>query len=76
MSSVVPIATAAIVVWGIVQIVKMSLGYEEKKRKEKQVEGETTASRGRIEALEERIRVLESIVTDKAYDLKQKISSL
>ena len=31
---------------------------------------------GRLEALEERIKVLEVIVTDKGYDLKNKIDSL
>jgi hypothetical protein len=30
----------------------------------------------RLEALEERIRVLEAIVTDKGYDLKSEIDSL
>jgi len=30
----------------------------------------------RLESLEERIKVLEAIVTDKGYDLKSKIDSL
>ena len=31
---------------------------------------------GQLESLEERIKVLEAIVTDKGYDLKNKIDSL
>jgi hypothetical protein len=45
-------------------------------RKEAQVDRELEARLRRIETLEERVRVLEKIVTDRRYDLRRELDEL
>lgn len=61
----------AVVVAGqtIQKIYKMRLARDEK-------ESETALSHDKLDALEERIRVLERIVTENQYDLKREINRL
>ena len=50
--------------------------YLKTRRKQLEQEGGTREYEVRIEALEERVRVLERIVTENNYDLKKEISAL
>ena len=50
--------------------------YLKTRRKELEQNGSVREYETRIETLEERIRVLERIVTEKDYDLKREISEL
>jgi membrane protein implicated in regulation of membrane protease activity len=46
------------------------------RRKETQEDRELDMRLRRVEALEERVRVLEKIVTDRRYDLKRELDEL
>lgn len=50
--------------------------YIKQRRKDAATDPELTATLERIEQLEERIRVLERIVTENRFDLKQQIENL
>lgn len=69
------VAVMSVMIWGVVEVVKMLL---EHKKGQWKAEGNAQQAQQseRIKALEERIEVLEAIVTDKSYDLKQKINAL
>lgn len=69
------VAMLAVLIWGIVECFKMVVEHQKTRQRTQQSEVET-AQAARIQALEERIKVLEAIVTDKSYELKQKISAL
>lgn len=67
------VAIVGTVMWGVVEIIKMVLAH----RKERDAGARLGAEKdAQLAALEERVRVLEAIVTDKSYELKQKINSL
>ncbi|MBI2380094.1 MAG: hypothetical protein HYV16_04990 [Gammaproteobacteria bacterium] len=67
------VAVAGIVMWAVVEVVKMVLTHRKERDAGAQLGAEKDAQ---LAALEERVRILEAIVTDKSYDLKQKINSL
>jgi hypothetical protein len=61
---------------GIVIVTTLAQLYREHLRlKARQTEGSTSAQ-ARIDALEERVRTLEKIVTDDGYDLKREFNKL
>jgi hypothetical protein len=69
------VAIIAVVVWGVTEIVKMALEHRKLGKKAVQ-DAERGEMEAKIAALEERIKVLEAIVTDQSYDLKKKINAL
>ncbi|MBN8727690.1 MAG: hypothetical protein J0H15_08300 [Xanthomonadales bacterium] len=63
-------------VLGIVIVVTLARLYREHLRlKASQTEG-SSAAQARIDALEERVRTLEKIVTDDGYDLRREFNKL
>jgi len=68
--------TFVLLLVAIVSFAKIIQSYIERKR-EKDTSGEDIEETlARIDVLEERIRVLERIVTERRYDLKREIDSL
>lgn len=68
--------TFVLLLVAIVSFAKIIQGYIERKQ-EKDISGEDIEETlARIDALEERIRVLERIITENRYDLKREIDSL
>jgi len=67
------VAVVAITFGGLIKLAKMR---HEARLMQQNHGAEYQGQDVRIRELEERVKVLESIVTDKAYDLKQKIASL
>lgn len=66
------------VVWivAIVMCARVVQTYLKQRRKEPEVDTELENTLAKIEVLEERIRVLERIVTENRFDLKKEIDSL
>jgi hypothetical protein len=65
-----------VVILGIVIVVTLARLYREHLRlKARQAEGSTSAQ-ARIDALEERVRTLEKIITDDGYDLRREFNTL
>jgi len=63
-------------VLGIIVVTVLANLYREHMRlKASQIEG-GSATQARIDALEERVRTLEKIVTDEGYDLKREFDRL
>jgi hypothetical protein len=68
--------TFVLLLVAIVSVAKIIQSYIERKQ-EKDTSGENIEETlARIDALEERIRVLERIITENRYDLKREIDSL
>ena len=68
--------TFVLLLVAIVSFAKIIQSYIERKR-EKDTSGEDIEETlARIDVLEERIRVLERIITERRYDLKREIDSL
>ena len=55
---------------------RLAAMYLEQRKTPEPEEDEVTATLERLEQLEERIRVLERIITEDKYDLKKEIDSL
>ncbi len=71
--------SVAVFVITIVAIVfgsRLVRDYLATRRKEIELGGNTEEYEARIDALEERVKVLERIVTEKNYDLKREINQL
>lgn len=66
------------VVWivAIVMCANVVKSYMRHRRKEPEIDTELEDAQAKIDALEERIRVLERIITENRYDLKKEIDSL
>lgn len=61
----------------IVMVARIVQSYLERKQEKKgDSEGEIEETLARIDTLEERVRVLERIITENRYDLKRQIDSL
>ena len=60
----------------IVSCAKIIQGYLERRQEKNVPDEEVEATLARIDALEERIRVLERILTENRYDLRREIDSL
>lgn len=69
-------AALAFVIIGIVTLVKTVLEHRRLGRKASLQDAERVEMEAKIVALEERVKVLEAIVTDQSYDLKKKINAL
>jgi hypothetical protein len=50
--------------------------YTKHRRKKPEIDTELEDAQAKIDALEDRIRVLERIITENRYDLKKEIDSL
>jgi hypothetical protein len=50
--------------------------YTKHRQKKPEIDTELADAQAKIDALEERIRVLERIITENRYDLKKEIDSL
>ena len=66
------VAIVAIISWALVSIIESSKNKNANKMKNK----EAQAYKEEIEALKERVSVLEKIVTDEKYDLKKQFADL
>ena len=66
------VAIVAIIAWAVVSIIENSKNKNANKNKNKDAE----AYKAEIEALKERVCVLEKIVTDEKYDLKRQFADL
>ena len=66
------------VVWivGIVMCAKVLQTYLQQRKKVPEVDTELEDALAKIDVLEERIRVLERIVTENRFDLKEEIDKL
>ncbi|WP_026375669.1 hypothetical protein [Aestuariibacter salexigens] len=67
-----PVAIVAIIAWAIVQVT----GGRKKNKHDAEYLQQTEAMQRHIDALQERIEILEKIVTDEKYDLKKKFDDL
>ena len=67
-----PVAIVAIIAWAVVQIT----GGTRKSKRDKQYDLHSAQMQQQIDTLQERIEVLEKIVTDEKYDLKKKFDDL
>jgi cell division protein FtsB len=70
--NITPIAIVALVAWAIVSIVRSFTDKSSKKMRDK----EKVQLEAEIAALKERVEVLEKIVTDDSYTLRQEIDAL
>ena len=66
------VAIVAIIAWALVSIIENSKNKKLGKNENKEAE----AYKAEIEALKERVSVLEKIVTDEKYDLKRQFADL
>ena len=60
----------------IVMVARIIQSYLERRQEKGNEEGEIEETLAKIDALEERVRVLERIITENRYDLKRQIDSL
>jgi hypothetical protein len=68
--------TFVLLLVAIVSCAKIIQSYLERRQEKRAPDEEVEATLARIDALEERIRVLERILTENRYDLKREIDSL
>jgi hypothetical protein len=68
--------TFVLLLVAIVSCAKIIQSYLERRQEKSAPDEEVEATLARIDALEERIRVLERILTENRYDLKREIDSL
>lgn len=61
---------------GIVMLANVANTYFKQRHKKPEVNEELEETLAKIDMLEERIRVLERIITENRFDLKQEIDSL
>jgi len=61
---------------GIVMCANVLKAYFERRERQPEPDEDLEESLAKIDQLEERIRVLERIITEKRYDLKKEIDSL
>ncbi|WP_100642186.1 hypothetical protein [Alteromonas facilis] len=69
------IAIVAIICWTLVKLTD-SRKSKKKDKAETDVTSENAQLRGRLDAMQERIEVLERIVTDEKYDLNRQFDNL
>lgn len=68
--------TPFIFVFAIVTVVLLARLYREHMRLQASQRQGSSAAQSRIDALEERVRTLEKIVTDEGFDLKREFNKL
>lgn len=68
--------TFVLLLVAIVMVAKVVRSYIERKKFTASPDEEIEETAAKIDALEERIRVLERIITENRYDLKKEIDSL
>ena len=71
---IVPVVAIACTAWTIVTIYKLK--YSQRNRNNIANENNNAELKLELDALKKRVETLETIITDKSYDLKQKIDNL